>query len=200
MRVSQSVVLSVELMTFLSVILARPVSVALSPLAAAPRSKRNWAIPYRAIAPVAMAVDGLIIFATSILSGVAYHLEFRGHRATCNNSSGLQPLLQLCSSLWQAVAISTTCRHCSISNRKFATSRLNGASFFFFSRPSLCDEDRRQLFARLAIVFAASGLVALLLARVVWRIFLSDEVAVRKFSGRRIALIADEHYRMITAS
>ena len=51
-------------------------SVALGALQASSLPKRNWAISYRAVAPVAMTVDALIIFATSILSGVAYHIEF----------------------------------------------------------------------------------------------------------------------------
>ena len=53
-----------------------PGSLALSPLEVPLWNRRKWTIPYRAIQPVAMAVDALVIFAASIVSGVTYHLEF----------------------------------------------------------------------------------------------------------------------------
>ena len=40
--------------------------------------------------------------------------------------------------------------------------------------------------------FAISGLAALIGARVIWRIFLADGLAVRRFSGRKIALITEQ--------
>src|SRR6185437_6488625 len=38
----------------------------------------NWAISYRAVTPLAIIIDALIIFSTSMLSGIVYHLETIG--------------------------------------------------------------------------------------------------------------------------
>src|SRR5574338_732008 len=50
-------------------------SLVLGSVEASPQRPRSWTIPYRAIAPLAIAVDTALIFATCILSGVAYHLR-----------------------------------------------------------------------------------------------------------------------------
>src|SRR4029077_1037450 len=42
------------------------------------------------------------------------------------------------------------------------------------------------------IAFAISGLAALIGSRVVWRIYLADGLAVRRFASRKIALIAEQ--------
>ena len=42
------------------------------------------------------------------------------------------------------------------------------------------------------ITFAITGLVALIVMRVVWRTLLADGLAVRRFTSRRIALIAEQ--------
>src|ERR1039458_4547008 len=53
-------------------------SVALSPLKASPGKLLEWTISHRAVAPLVMLCDALLIVATSILSGVVYHLETIG--------------------------------------------------------------------------------------------------------------------------
>ena len=42
------------------------------------------------------------------------------------------------------------------------------------------------------LAFALSGFASLIFARVFWRIFLADGLAVRQFSGRKVALISEE--------
>ena len=50
-----------------------------------------------------------------------------------------------------------------------------------------------ESFSRGAVLsFAVSGLAMLIAARGAWRIFLSHDLAVRKFSSRRVALISDQ--------
>lgn len=72
---------------------SEPNSVALPPLAAAPRSKRGWAISHRVVAPAAMAVDALIIFATCLLSGVVYHLELTGTKGNLQQFVGFAAIV-----------------------------------------------------------------------------------------------------------
>jgi putative colanic acid biosynthesis UDP-glucose lipid carrier transferase len=40
--------------------------------------------------------------------------------------------------------------------------------------------------------FAASGLLVLIAARAIWRVYLADGLAVRRFAGRKVILIADQ--------
>ncbi len=53
-------------------------SIALGSLKDARRQPLSWAIPYRAVAPLAMACDAVIIVAMSMISGAVYHLETIG--------------------------------------------------------------------------------------------------------------------------
>ena len=172
---------------------SEPNSVALPPLAAAPRSKRGWAISHRVIAPAAMAVDALIIFATCLLSGVVYHLEFTGTKGnlqqfvgfaaivaalfiTFVNSRDLYTLPELLNLKSQIRRI--TIKWCVV--------------FLFLTAVAFATKLGDSFSRGSTITFAVSGLAVLLLARVGWRIFLGDGLAVRKFSSRRIALIAED--------
>ena len=63
-------------MTYLKRDFREPSGIAVPPFVTSRRSDRSWTISYRAIEPVAMVADALIILLAGLVSGVIYHLEF----------------------------------------------------------------------------------------------------------------------------
>ena len=55
---------------------SKPKSLALPQLKARPRPKRSWTIPFRAVVPIAIAADALVILATGTLSGHYYYIAY----------------------------------------------------------------------------------------------------------------------------
>ena len=180
-------------MTFLKRDFSERGSVALPPLTTAPRSKRNWSIPYRAIEPVAMAVDTLIIFAASILSGVVYHLEVLKSQGNLQQFVGFAAVV---AALFISIANSRdlyTLRELLNLKSQIRRIALKWCIVFLFLTAVAFAMKLGDSFSRgSTITFAILGLAILILARIGWRIYLGDGVAVHKFSSRRIALIAEE--------
>ena len=141
---------------------------------------------------MAMAVDALTIFATSVISGIIYHLatangygnveQFAGFAAvvaalfiTLANSRNLYSLSELLNlkSQIRRIAIKWTIVFLFLTAAAFAM-KMGGN----FSRG-------------VTLTFAATGLAALVGVRVGWRVYLADGVAVRRFSSRKVALIEE---------
>ena len=68
-------------------------NVALGPLDVSPPQSSRWAMSHRAVAALAMLFDGLIIIATSVLSGVAYHIETIGHPGPIGEFGGFATIV-----------------------------------------------------------------------------------------------------------
>ena len=173
---------------------SEPSGVAVLPVARPMGSKRGWAIPYRAIEPLAMACDALIIFATASLSDFVYSLEFTAGQGHIQQFFGFAAVVA-------ALFIPLASNRDLYALPRIAQPQITGSPsqrqlVWHLSLSYGCrfrNEDGRQLFARLdddLCCFRPGRL--LMLARVGWRIYLRDGVAVRRFSSRKIALIAEE--------
>ena len=153
------------------------------------RSPR-WTISHRAIMPLAMVFDVLIIVAMSMLSGIVYHVETIGQLGPLTQFAGFAAVA---AALFIALTKSYNLYAMSeLLNFKWQIRRVATIWIFVFLFLTMAVFVMKagQSFSRGATLsFAVSGLAMLLAARGAWRIFLSDNLAVRKFSGRKVALI-----------
>jgi Undecaprenyl-phosphate glucose phosphotransferase len=170
-----------------------PKSLALPAHEAQQRPSRGWTIPYRAITPVAMAVDTLVIFATCVLSHAFYHMEIVKLPGHLSRFAGFAAVVSV---LFVVLA----------ENRKLYTLpellnfktqvrsvTVNWSIIFLFLTAVAYAMKVGENFSRgTTIAFAVSGLIALIGVRIVWRIYLADGLAIRKFSSRKVALIAEQ--------
>jgi Undecaprenyl-phosphate glucose phosphotransferase len=167
--------------------------VALDSPQASPRQSLNWTISYRAVAPVAMVCDAVIIFAMCILSSVAYNLETIGTRGDIVNAAGFAAVV---AALFISLSESRDLyKPSELLNLKSQFRRITPKwiGIFLFLTAVAFTMKIGETFSRGATLsFAASGLAALIGVRIVWRIVLANGLAVRNFSGRKIALIAQK--------
>ena len=173
---------------------SEPKSLALPPLKARPRLKRrNWTIPFRAVVPIAIVADALVIVATGTLSGQYYHIEYL---KTAGNLQQFAASAAVVAALFIAI--------CHSQNLYTLTELLNLRSqiyritirwiivFLFFTAVVFMIKAGSTFSRGIAVTFAVFGLFALIGVRIAWRVYLADGLAVRKFSNRRIALIAEQ--------
>src|SRR5689334_10518468 len=180
-------------MNFVKRDLVEPRSVVLAAPKVSRSSTRSWRIPYRAIEPLAMAVDATAIFVISIVSGVLYHLEFVKVQGNLSQFAGFAAVVAfLFVTLTKSRGLYALPE---LLNLKSQISRIsqNWAIVFLFLTAAVFAMKVGDAFSRGAtITFAFAGILVLLAVRLLWRIGLADGLAVRKFSGRRIALIAEK--------
>ena len=176
--------------------LSRP-SLATSERVAEPKSasrkSRTWAISYRAVAPIAMLLDAVIIFTTSILGGAIYHLAFIGSSGHITQFASFASVVAV---LFIALAKNRDLYEISellslksqVREVTFAWSAillfLTGIAFTM----KVADDFSRGA----TLSFAVSGLATLIGTRIFWRIFLADGLSVRKFIGREVLLIEEQ--------
>ena len=158
-----------------------------------PRRGRRWPIPHAAIAPIAMACDAIVILFMSIASGVAYHLYALDGFGNVLKFAGLAAVVAL---LFVALAKSNHLYDVSQLLTLRTQIRLVALKwtglFLFLSAVAFMTKAGAHFSRGATLSFAISGLVALIGTRVVWRIALAHELAIRTFSGQRVVLVADE--------
>ena len=168
-------------------------SVALSPLKASPGKLLKWTISHRAVAPLAMLCDALLIVAMSILSGVIYHLETIGTPGDLEKFGGFAAVV---AALFIALGKSRNLYNLSeLLNFKLQVWRIAIkwlAIFLFLTAVAFTMKVGGDFSRGATLSFAFSGLAALIGSRAVWRIVLADGLAVRRFSGRNIILITEQ--------
>lgn len=167
-------------------------SLVLGPTRSSRPHSRSWTIPYRAIAPIAAVVDGLIIFATSVLSDVGYHTLYFFNYSNVAQFAGFAAVV---AAMFVAVAESRNIYSLpELLNLKSQIRKvtMTWIIVFLFLIAAAFTMKVSESFSRgSTITFAIFGLVALISARILWKLYLADGLAVRRFSSRRIALIAD---------
>ena len=172
---------------------SEPSGVAVLPVARPIGSKRGWTIPYRAIEPLAMTCDALIIFATALLSDFVYSLEFTAGQGHLQQFVGFAAVV---AALFIPLASNRdlyALRELLNLRSQVRRTSVNWCGIFLFLTAVAFAMKMGDSFSRgSTMTFAVSGLAGLLFARVGWRIYLREGVAVRRFSSRRIALIAEE--------
>jgi len=128
-----------------------------------------------------------------ILSGVAYDLLAYGRFGDIAKHAGLAAII---AALFIGFARSRDLYKLSeLLNLKLQIRRVAMkwvAIFLFITTAAFTMKVGDQFSRGATILFAASGLATLILARVVWRIVLADGLAVRKVSGRNIVLIEEQ--------
>jgi len=170
-----------------------PSSVAVFPTARPVESKRGWVIPYRAIEPLAVAIDAAIIFAAAFLSDLAYSLQFTSSHGNIQQFAGFAAVV---TALFILLA----------RNRDLYTlpELLNLKSqirqvtvnwwliFLFLTAVAFAMKMGGDVSRGSTLAFAISGFAGLFVARVGWRIYLRDGATFHKFSTRKVALIVEE--------
>jgi Undecaprenyl-phosphate glucose phosphotransferase len=160
---------------------------------AAQQQRHKWTISYRAIAPVAMLSDALIIFSTSVLSGVAYHLHFFGSPGDLTQFGEFAAVV---AALFIALAKSRNLY--SLSELLNFRSQIRKVAikwivvFLFLTFVAFAMKAGESFSRGASILSAISGFAMLIVNRIVWRIFLADGLAVRRFSSRKILLIEEQ--------
>jgi Undecaprenyl-phosphate glucose phosphotransferase len=166
---------------------------ALSPLKDSPGKLLKWTISHRAVAPLVMTCDALLIVAMSILSGVAYHLQMIGMLGDLETFGGFGAVV---AALFIALGKSHNLYDLSeLLNFKVQVWRIAikwVAIFLFLTAVAFTIKVGGDFSRGATIFFAFSGLAALIGSRAVWRIVLADGLAVRRFSGRNIILITEQ--------
>jgi Undecaprenyl-phosphate glucose phosphotransferase len=168
-----------------------PKSVALGPLN--PPAQLRWTIPYRAIVPLAMAIDALAIFAASILSSFVYHAQVLGMANRFGQSIGFAAVV---AALFIAFAKSrhlytlTELLNFKAQARKIAALWI--AIFLFLTAIAFIMKIGGDFSRGATLSFAISGLAILIASRASWRIYLADGLAVRRFAGRKVVVISEE--------
>jgi Undecaprenyl-phosphate glucose phosphotransferase len=156
------------------------------------RKPAQWTISYRAVGPAAMALDAVIIISTGILSGVAYHLETIGISGPIAQFGGFASVVAV---LFIAMAQNrdlydvTELLSFKSQIREIAIAWL--AILLFLTGVAFTMKVGEDFSRGATLIFATSGLAALVCGRVFWRIFLADGLSVRRFSGREIMLIEE---------
>lgn len=180
-------------MNYLKSDFSAPKTLALDPLKTSRQQSPRWTISHRTIAPLAIVFDALIIFAMSMLSGVVYHLQTIGLPGDIKQSGGLAAVVAV---LFIALAKSHNLYAISeLLNFKSQIRQVTTIWIFVFLVLTTVVFVMKVggSFSRGATLsFAVSGVGMLIAARGAWRIFLANDLAVRKFSGRKVALIADQ--------
>lgn len=172
-------------------------SVAVEPLYYPKRRRALWSISYRIIAPVAMVCDILLIVLTGVLATIAYHYAYYydsaiGRPGDILQAAGLGAVVAV---LFVSVGKSrnlyepTELLNLKLQIQKISLNWL--ATLLFLAAAAFAMKAGSDFSRGSTILFAGIGLVSLIGERILWRVALADGLAVRRFSGRKVVLIAE---------
>lgn len=170
-------------------------NVALAPFKFSSSTRPPWTISYRAIPVVAMICDAILIVSASILAGAVYDYEsIVGRPSYLMQCLGLAALV---AALFITLAKSRNLYDpTELLNFKSQIRKLSVkwvGILLFLAAAGFAMKASGNFSRGTTFLFAVFGLAVILTARLVWRLVLADGLAVRKFSGRRIALIVEEN-------
>jgi Undecaprenyl-phosphate glucose phosphotransferase len=170
-------------------------NVALAPFKFSSSTRPPWTISYRAIPVVAMICDALLIVSASILAGAVYD-----YQSIVGRPSYLMQCLGLAALVGALFITLTKSRNLydptELLNFKSQIRKLSVkwvGILLFLAAAGFAMKASGNFSRGTTFLFAVFGLTAILTGRLVWRLVLADGLAVRKFSGRRIALIVEEN-------
>src|SRR5262245_54526388 len=169
-------------------------SVALGTFKFSPSARLPWTISYRAVPAVAMMCDGLLILSASILAGAAYDYDSIVGRPSyllqCLGLAALVAALFITLAKNRNLYDPTELLNLKSQIRKLSVKWVG--VLLFLAAAGFGMKAGANFSRGATLLFAGFGLSAILTGRLVWRLVLADGLAVRKFSGRRIALIVEE--------
>ena len=177
--------------------LSTPKSVTLESLTFPKRRRAPWSISYRIIAPIAMVCDTVVIVLTGVLSSLAYHYQYYdsafGSSGDTLQAAGLGAVV---AALFVSLGkIRNLYEPAELLNLKSQIQRISVkwvAVLLFLAAAAFAMKAGGNFSRGSTILFAGLGLVTLVGERVLWRVVLADGLAVRRFSGRRVILIAEQ--------
>ena len=141
-----------------------------------------------------MAFDAAIIISAGILSGVAYHLETIGLPGDLTQFGGFASVVAV---LFIALAknrdLYELTELLSLKSQLREITLAWAAILLFLTGVAFTMKVGDEFSRGATLSFAICGLAVLIAERVLWRIFLADGLAVRKFSGREVMLIEEQH-------
>jgi Undecaprenyl-phosphate glucose phosphotransferase len=165
----------------------------LNEVSEAPARRTFRTIPYRAIAPLAMVCDALLIFSASLVSDIAYNFELSIGNNNLSQFSGFAAVVAaLFIAFGKSYGIYTLAGLLNIKSeiRKVTITWIG--VFLFLTAIVFVMKEGSNISRGAVLLFAVSGFLVLIAARGVWRIFLADGLAVRRFANRKIAVIEEQ--------
>ena len=152
-----------------------------------------WAISYRAVAPIAIISDALIILAMSMASGIGYHLATNGTTGDLAQFGGsAAAVAALFIAFGKSRDLYTLAELLSFKKQVRQIAAQWILIFLFLTAVAFTIKIGDAFSRGATISFAVAGLAGLILVRIVLRIVLADGLAVRRFSGRKVVLIVEE--------
>jgi Undecaprenyl-phosphate glucose phosphotransferase len=151
-------------------------------------------ISYRAVAPLAMVCDAVIISSTSVISAIFYSLEINAANSNILQFSGFAAIVAaLFIAFGKTYGIYNLTELLNLKSelRKVATTWV--AVFLFLTGVVFIMKEGSNFSRGTVLVFAVFGLVVLGASRVAWRAYLAGGLAVRRFSNRKIAVLEEQN-------
>lgn len=162
------------------------------------RGTPRWSISHRAIAPMAMTCDAILIVLMGAVSSLAYQYAYyydtlAGARGDVVQSAGLAVLVAaLFIPLGKSRGLYDPAELLNLKSQITRVSIKWIGVLLFLAAAAFTMKAGGSFSRGSTILFAVLGLLALVGGRVIWRVVLADGLAVRKFSGRKVALILEE--------
>jgi putative colanic acid biosynthesis UDP-glucose lipid carrier transferase len=157
-----------------------------------PLGERKWPIHYDSIGPLAVVADLATITLASVISGFLYHLHEAGTPGDIERSVGSAILVSaLFISLMKIRGKYRPTELLILRNQVSSVCLAWISVFLLLAGTVFALKIGSELSRGASLLFAAFGLVALIVHRIVMKELLTNGLAGNKFSGRSIVLITD---------
>jgi putative colanic acid biosysnthesis UDP-glucose lipid carrier transferase len=154
---------------------------------------RKWPIHYASIEPMAIILDLITIFAASVFAGFLHHIQTSnvtvGDIVRCSGSAMLVSVLFI--SLMKIRGMYQPAELLALRSQVRAACTAWICVFLLLAGTVFALELQNEVSRRAGIIFAFTGLAALLMQRSLLRELLNKGLSERRFSGRSIVLITD---------
>jgi putative colanic acid biosynthesis UDP-glucose lipid carrier transferase len=158
-----------------------------------PKAERKWPIHYDSIEPLAVVADLVTITLASVISGILYHLHETGTPGDIERSVGSAILVSaLFISLMKIRGKYRPTELLILRNQVSSVCLAWISVFLLLAGTVFALKIGSELSRGTSLLFAAFGLVALIVHRIVMKELLTNGLAGRKFSGRNVVLITDQ--------
>lgn len=158
-----------------------------------PARSRRIAISHQTISLFASWLDALLIVTTSVLGGIAYNLATFDAPGDIVRFSGSGIIVAvLFTGAGRIRDIYTLRELLNLKEQIVQVSTIWLSLFLFITGLAFAMKLGADFSRGATLVFAASGLAALLGARVGWRVFIAKGLTIHNFAGRKVALLAEK--------
>jgi Undecaprenyl-phosphate glucose phosphotransferase len=167
-------------------------STRLSDLSEQARAAHKWPIRYDSIEFISVVADAAVIFAASNLAGVIYHFQAYGTPGDIVQYLGSASVVAaLFISLMKSRGMYKPAALLALRSQLRTICLLWTAVFLLLAGTVFALKVGIELSRGTSLLFAASGLIALIVHRIYWRNLLTKGLVNKRFSGPRIILITD---------